>query len=188
MRNQLITGPDRSRGVVFQSPTLYPWLSVEQNIAYGPKRQKLSAEEIKQKVTTLIEQVGLIGSEIKYPFELSGGMKQRVSIARAMVNEPELLLMDEPFSALDAITRRNMQTLLRSLWQEIHQSIFMITHDIEEALTLSTRVLVFPKNNSGELKEYTYDYTKKITQDSHYEPETDEAFQQDKLLLLNDIM
>lgn len=188
MRDQIIIGPDKSRGVVFQSPTLYPWLSVEQNIAYGPKRQKLPSEEIKQKVATLIEQVGLIGSETKYPFELSGGMKQRVSIARAMVNEPELLLMDEPFSALDAITRRNLQALLRGLWQKSHQSIFMITHDIEEALTLSTRVLVFPKNNPGELKEYTFDYTQKITQDRHYETEMDEAFQHDKLLLLNDIM
>lgn len=188
MRHQVITGPDKTRGVVFQSPTLYPWLSVEQNIAYGPKRQKLPINEINEKVKLLVEQVGLIGSEKKYPFELSGGMKQRVSIARAMVNEPELLLMDEPFSALDAITRRNMQGLLRSLWKENHQSIFMITHDIEEALKLSTRVLVFPKNKPGELKEYPFNFTEKIAQDSTYEPDTDEVFQQNKLLLLNDIM
>ncbi|UUV98876.1 ABC transporter ATP-binding protein [Vagococcus luciliae] len=188
MRNQVIAGPNKTRGVVFQSPTLYPWLSVEQNIAYGLKRQKLPTNEINEAVKVLVEKVGLNGSEKKYPFELSGGMKQRVSIARAMVNEPDLLLMDEPFSALDAITRRNMQGLLRKLWKENHQSIFMITHDIEEALKLSTRVLVFPKNNPGKLKEYQFDFTKKIAQDSTYEPDTDEEFQKNKLMLLNDIM
>lgn len=135
-----------------------------------------------------MKDVGLVGSEKKYPYELSGGMKQRVSIARAMVNQPELLLMDEPFSALDAITRRNMQELLRTLWLQNHQSIFMITHDIEEALKLSTRVLVFPKNNPGELKEYRFNFTERLAKESHYEPETDEEFQQNKLLLLNDIM
>lgn len=188
MRDQLITGPDKTRGVVFQSPTLYPWLSVEQNIAYGPKRQKMPKDDIIKKVSTLVKDVGLVGSEKKYPYELSGGMKQRVSIARAMVNQPELLLMDEPFSALDAITRRNMQELLRTLWLQNHQSIFMITHDIEEALKLSTRVLVFPKNNPGELKEYRFNFTERLAKESHYEPETDEEFQQNKLLLLNDIM
>jgi len=188
MGGNQITGPDKTRGVVFQSPTLYPWLSVQQNIAYGPKRQKLPSNQIKEKVDALIKQVGLTDSENKYPFELSGGMKQRVSIARAMVNEPKLLLMDEPFSALDAITRRNMQGLLRNLWKENHQTIFMITHDIEEALKLSTRVIVFPKDNPYQLKEYSYDYTEKISNNPDYEIETDEEFQKNKLVLLNDIM
>lgn len=145
MNGQIIEGPDWKKGVVFQSPTLYPWLNVRKNIEYGLKARKIEKKRRKIEVDSFLEQINMTDSEGRYPFELSGGMRQRVAMARSMVNHPELLLMDEPFGALDALTRVQMQGLIREIWQKNHQSIFLITHDIEEALSLGTRVLVMSK-------------------------------------------
>ncbi|KKH69380.1 ABC transporter ATP-binding protein, partial [Methanosarcina mazei] len=141
MHGEPITGPDWHRGVVFQSPTLYPWMNVRKNVEYGPRMRGLPPKDIKCIGSHFLEQVDLIDYSDKATFELSGGMKQRVSLARALANEPEVILMDEPFGALDALTRVNMQTLIRNIWQNNNSTIFMITHDIDEALSLGTRVI-----------------------------------------------
>lgn len=153
-----IVGPDYHRGVVFQSPALYPWLSVRKNIEYGLKVRKIPKEERKKQSDFYLEQIDLMEAANRYPFELSGGMKQRVSLARTLVNRPELLLMDEPFGALDALTRNNMQALLRKIWGENQQTIFLITHDIEEALSLASRVLVMSKSPGQIIESMTVGY------------------------------
>ncbi|MEG0732781.1 MAG: ABC transporter ATP-binding protein [Vagococcus sp.] len=183
MSGELITGPDKRRGVVFQSPTLYPWLTVEANVAYGLKIGRLPKKEQEERVNYYLTEVGLLEFKKRYPFELSGGMKQRVAIGRTLVNHPELILMDEPFSALDAITRVGMQEMLRKIWKEKEQTIFMITHDIEEALKLGTRILVMSKNPGVIISEFETNYTEKISLNKTYHPEEDQDFQKDKLKL-----
>ena len=137
-----VEGPDPSRAVVFQEPALFPWYTVLDNITFGPKTRRLRPTDYQPKVHALLEQVGLRGFESHYPAELSGGMKQRVGIARVLVMEPRLLLMDEPFGSLDAQTRLVMQELLLSVWERHHQAVLFITHDIEEALLLADSVSV----------------------------------------------
>lgn len=139
---QVVKGPGSDRGMVFQSYTLYPWLTVAQNIAFGLELRKLPKLELQERVNYYLNMVGLTRFAKAYPKELSGGMKQRVAIARALANEPEVLLMDEPFGALDAQTKEQMQQFLLKLWEQIHTTILMITHDIEEAIFLSQRVYV----------------------------------------------
>jgi NitT/TauT family transport system ATP-binding protein len=137
-----ISGPGRDRGMVFQSYTLFPWLTVQQNIQFGLElagMDKLGQERLAQE---FVEKVGLKGFERAYPKALSGGMKQRVAIARALANNPDVLLLDEPFGALDAQTRSLMQELLTQIWEEFHKTILFVTHDVEEAIFLSDRVFV----------------------------------------------
>ncbi|UJF16376.1 ATP-binding cassette domain-containing protein [Jeotgalibaca sp. MA1X17-3] len=119
MENEPIKGPHWKRGVVFQSSTLYPWLTVRKNIEYGPRTRKKDKEEIRKTSDYYLDQIELTDFAENYPFELSGGMKQRVSLARVLANKPKLVLMDEPFSALDAITRLKMQDFLRILWKKM---------------------------------------------------------------------
>jgi NitT/TauT family transport system ATP-binding protein len=135
-----VTAPDPSRAVVFQEPALFPWLTVLDNVTFGPKTRGLPAETWRPRVDALLEQVGLRGFESHYPAELSGGMKQRVGIARVLIMEPQVLLMDEPFGSLDAQTRSLMQELLLEVWERHHQTVLFITHDIEEALLLADSV------------------------------------------------
>jgi ABC-type nitrate/sulfonate/bicarbonate transport system ATPase subunit len=137
-----ITSPGADRGMVFQSYTLFPWLTVYGNVEYGLKIRHLGAAERARTVREHIEMVGLQGFEHHYPKELSGGMMQRVAIARALANDPEVLLMDEPFGALDAQTRAIMQELLVTLWQRTPKTILFVTHDIDEALFLGDRVYI----------------------------------------------
>ena len=137
-----IKGPGADRGMVFQSYTLFPWLTVQGNIEYGLKIKRMPAAQRTQLVSEYIEMVGLQGFEHSYPKELSGGMMQRVAIARALANDPEVLLMDEPFGALDAQTRIIMQELLVNLWQRTPKTILFVTHDIDEALFLGDRVYI----------------------------------------------
>ena len=137
-----VEAPDPRRGVVFQEPALFPWYTVLDNITFGPKTLGQSPSVYRPKVETLLEQVGLQGFEGHYPAELSGGMKQRVGIARVLVMEPRVLLMDEPFGSLDAQTRSLMHELLLSVWERHHQTVLFITHDIEEALLLADSVSV----------------------------------------------
>jgi len=137
-----IRDPSPQRAVVFQEPALFPWLTVMDNVLFGPKTQGQPAAEYRPRAARILEQVGLNGFEASYPAELSGGMRQRVGIARVLIMEPELLLMDEPFGSLDAQTRSLMQELLLAVWERHHQTVLFITHDIEEALLLADRVYV----------------------------------------------
>lgn len=139
---QRIDGPDPQRGLVFQHHTLFPWLSVQDNVAYGLKMRGVSRTERLQQAQALLKEVGLQGFEQRYPHALSGGMQQRVEIARVLINQPRVLLMDEPFGALDALTRLKMQELLLSLWGHLKTTIVFVTHDIDEALFMADRILV----------------------------------------------
>jgi NitT/TauT family transport system ATP-binding protein len=137
-----IVEPSPRRGVVFQEPALFPWFSVLENVLFGPKTQRRPAAEYRRHAAQILEQVGLRGFETNYPAELSGGMRQRVGIARVLIMQPQVLLMDEPFGSLDAQTRMVMQELLLQVWERHHQTVLFITHDIEEALLLADRVCV----------------------------------------------
>ena len=140
-------GPDR--GLVFQEPRLLPWLTVWNNIAFG--LGQLPADQKRQTIQEHIELVGLAGFEHAYPHQLSGGMAQRTAIARAIANRPKLLLMDEPFGALDALTRIQMQTELLRIWQSERVTVILVTHDIDEAVYLGDRVLVM-SNRPGTIR------------------------------------
>ncbi|WP_300455088.1 ABC transporter ATP-binding protein [Desulfobacula sp.] len=131
-----------NRAIVFQQYGLFPWLTVKKNIEYGPKIRGVSRAQRRHISRIYIEMVGLEGFETHYPHELSGGMQQRVALARAMANKPDILLLDEPFSALDAQTRENCQLELLALWRKTHVTVLFVTHDIGEALYLSDRVFV----------------------------------------------
>jgi len=137
-----VAAPSPRRAVVFQEPALFPWLSVLENVVFGPKTQGRPPAEYRTRAAQILEQVGLAGFDSHYPAELSGGMKQRVGIARVLIMEPQVLLMDEPFGSLDAQTRTLMHELLLEVWERHHQAVLFITHDIEEALLLADSVAV----------------------------------------------
>jgi NitT/TauT family transport system ATP-binding protein len=141
MSGETVTGPSRDRGVVFQGDdSLYGWLTAVENVEFGPRMRGLPKSERRERARHYLQLVGLTGQERKYPAELSGGMKQRIQIARALVNEPAMLLMDEPFAALDAQTRALMQLELANIWRTTRTTVLFITHDIDEAVTLGTRI------------------------------------------------
>lgn len=148
-------GPDR--GVVFQTIALYPWLTVMGNVEYGPKMKKIDKETRRKKAEYYIDLVGLKGFENSYPNQLSGGMKQRVGIARAYCNEPEVLFMDEPFSALDAQTRYLMQEEIMRIWEREKRTVIFVTNNIEEALYLADRIILFTNCPAVIKKEYKID-------------------------------
>ncbi|MDF2588289.1 MAG: transporter ATP-binding protein [Anaerocolumna sp.] len=139
--NQIIQNPGYDRGLVFQDPTLFPWLNIYENIAYGLKIRHVYKEN-KKEVDAFVKLVGLSGFEKSYPHQLSGGMAQRASLARALVNHPKVLLLDEPLGALDAFTRMNMQDEILRIWKERGTTMIMVTHDVDEAIYLSDRVFV----------------------------------------------
>jgi ABC-type nitrate/sulfonate/bicarbonate transport system ATPase subunit len=133
-------GPDR--GMVFQSYTLFPWLTVAENIAFGLRERGVPRSERREIVAAYVAKIGLAGFEAHYPKQLSGGMQQRTAIARALANDPEILLLDEPFGALDNQTRALMQELLLGIWERERKTVLFVTHDIEEAIFLASRVIV----------------------------------------------
>jgi taurine transport system ATP-binding protein len=141
-----ITKPDRNRGVMFQTDTLYPWMNVEDNITFGPRMRGAKSEECAAISQNYLSEVNLNTYGRKRVFELSGGMKQRVALARVLANEPRVILMDEPFAALDAVTRVQMQGLIRNIWHQEKRTIVMITHDIDEALSLGTRLVIMTRS------------------------------------------
>lgn len=134
--------PTPDRGVVFQAPTLYPWLDVERNVGYGLRAQRVERRERRERVTAMLRTVGLEGSGRLRPYELSGGMQQRAQIARVLVTDPRIILMDEPFAALDQFTRESLQVELLRLWREKGKTVVFITHSVEEAVFLATRIVV----------------------------------------------
>lgn len=144
--------PGRDRGMVFQEYALFPWMTVEKNISIGMELKKHKKEEVAKKVAWAIELVGLKGFEKNYPHELSGGMKQRVAIARVLVMDSKILLMDEPFGALDAFTRMNLQDDLIGLWQKHKFTTVFVTHDVDEAVYLSDKIVVMTAS-PGEVKK-----------------------------------
>jgi ABC-type nitrate/sulfonate/bicarbonate transport system ATPase subunit len=137
-----VEGPGAERGMVFQSYTLFPWLRVRENIEFGPELQGLPKQARREISSRLLEEMKLTDFATAYPRELSGGMKQRVAIARALANNPEVLLMDEPFGALDALTRSSQQRFLTGIWEQHRRTIAFVTHDIEEAIFLGDTVFV----------------------------------------------
>ena len=142
LNGRTVTGPGADRGMVFQAYTPFHWLTVQQNVEFGLRIKGVPPAERMEVARHFIRLVGLSGFERVYPKELSGGMQQRVAIARALANDPEILLMDEPFGALDAQTRVIMQELLLKIWEESHKTILFVTHDIDEAIFLGDRVYV----------------------------------------------
>jgi ABC-type nitrate/sulfonate/bicarbonate transport system ATPase subunit len=140
LRQRPILGPGPDRGMVFQSYSSYPWLTVLENVAFGLKLRGAPRDERERVASTWIKKVGLAGSENKYPGQLSGGMRQRVAIARTLAVKPQIILMDEPFGALDVQIRLGMQNLINELWEELEGTILFVTHDIPEAVYLADKI------------------------------------------------
>ncbi len=155
---EAIAGPHPDRGIVFQQHTLFPWLSVVDNVAFGLKMKGIGRRERLERAGEILAQVGLSDFAGRYPAELSGGMQQRVEIARALVNRPRVLLMDEPFGALDALTRLTMQELLLEVWARHRTTILFVTHDIDEALFLGDRLLVMTPRPGRLLDDIALDF------------------------------
>jgi len=154
LNKHVVTGPDAERGMVFQQGALFEWMNVRKNIGFGPSMQAQPREQINQLVDDLLETVGLHGFAEKHVYELSGGMQQRVSLARCLANDPDVILMDEPLGALDALTREKMQSLILKLWKETGKTIILITHSVEEALLLGERLFVMAPRPGRVHKEY----------------------------------
>ncbi|HIX98417.1 MAG TPA: ABC transporter ATP-binding protein [Candidatus Dorea intestinigallinarum] len=149
-----IQGPSPERGMVFQKPTLFPWLTVKDNIAFSLKMQgKLKGNE--DKVEKMLDVIGLGSFRDDYPGQLSGGMAQRVALVRSLINEPDILLLDEPLGALDAFTRMNMQDEILRIWQEKEQLAIMVTHDVDEAVYMGSRVIVMDSNPGRVVSDIT---------------------------------
>ncbi len=176
LNGKSIEGPSKERGVVFQSPTLYPWYSVRKNIEFGPTLAGMSKAEKNEISSKLLEQVGLTKFADSKTFELSGGMKQRASLARVLANDPEVILMDEPFGALDALTRIKMQRLIRTIWGECKRTVFMITHDIDEALSLATKVAVMTSLPGTIDKVIEVDYSRRALSDEKHRVHMDTEY------------
>jgi NitT/TauT family transport system ATP-binding protein len=153
-----VKGPGTERGVVFQEYALFPWLTVRGNIAYGLERQGVPAIQRDQTIERLISIIGLNGFEEHYPRELSGGMKQRVAIARTLACEPAILLLDEPFGALDAQTRETMQDELLRLWLASRKTVLMVTHDVTEAVYLSNRICIMSARPGRIIEEFKVEF------------------------------
>ncbi len=150
-----ITGPGPDRGMVFQNYALMPWMTVEENIRFAVEtvHPKLSGKGMKRLIKENIQLVGLEGAERKHPHELSGGMRQRVGIARALAIDPQILLMDEPFGALDALTRGFLQEEIERIWEQQRKTVIMITHSIDEALLLSDRIVMMTRGPAARVDE-----------------------------------
>jgi NitT/TauT family transport system ATP-binding protein len=150
-----VTGPDADRGMLFQRPMLFPWLTTRDNVLFGPRAQRSrglidpSDEQLRAEVDSILRTVGLLDFADAYPHELSGGMQHRAAFARALITRPSVLFMDEPFGALDALTRLRMQQFLLEMWQRYRLTIVFVTHDIEEAVLLADRVVVMGGSPAG---------------------------------------
>lgn len=158
VNDKLVTKPGPDRGFVFQSIALFPWLTVMGNVEYGPKVRGFSKTERQKKAKYYIDLVGLEGFENTFPNQLSGGMKQRVGIARAYCNEPDVLFMDEPFGALDAQTRYLMQEEIIRIWEKEKRTVVFVTNNIEEALYLADRIILFTNCPTEIKKEYIIEF------------------------------
>jgi NitT/TauT family transport system ATP-binding protein len=145
LEDRPVEGPDPRHAIVFQEFLLFPWRTVRQNVEFGPEVRGVPREKRRQTADRYLNMVGLDGFEDRYPHELSGGMRQKAAIARALANEPRVLLMDEPFASLDALTRETLQQELLRIWQQTEATVLFVTHSIAEAVFLSDRVVVMGK-------------------------------------------
>jgi NitT/TauT family transport system ATP-binding protein len=153
--DQLVTGPGTDRGVIFQQDAVFPWMRVEENVAFGLRIRRISGEERLRIAREHLALVGLASVARAWPRELSGGMRARVAIAAVFANDPPILLADEPFGALDYVTRRQLQAVLHELWQRTGKTVLFVTHDVDEAMMLGTRVIVV--KNGGIAEDRTID-------------------------------
>jgi taurine transport system ATP-binding protein len=154
VNDHAVKGPGPERGMVFQQGALFEWMTVRENVSFGPDMKKMPRNKSVKIVDRLLEVVGLQDFKDKAVYELSGGMQQRVALARCLANEPDVILMDEPLGALDALTREKMQSLVLDLWKETGKTIILITHSVEEALLLGERLLVMAPRPGRIHKEY----------------------------------
>ncbi|PIE14568.1 MAG: taurine ABC transporter ATP-binding protein [Rhodobacterales bacterium] len=154
MNGHMVTGPDAERGMVFQQGALFEWMDVRENVSFGPRMKGQGEAEWGEHVDHLLDVTGLGDFKEKAIYELSGGMQQRVALARCLANDPDVILMDEPLGALDALTREKMQGLVLKLWKETGKTIILITHSVEEALLLGERLLVMAPRPGRIHKEY----------------------------------
>ncbi|MCF3630205.1 ABC transporter ATP-binding protein [Alphaproteobacteria bacterium LMO-S08] len=166
----VVTGPGAQRGMVFQQPALFPWKSVRENVAYGPRMAGRDNDEARRIADGLLEMVGLAAFGDKRPQTLSGGMQQRVAIARALANTPSILLMDEPFGALDAQTRAMMQESLLQIWHQVGTTVVFVTHDIDEAIFLADRILVMSAGPGRFVQEIAVDIDRPRTPEIAVDP------------------
>jgi NitT/TauT family transport system ATP-binding protein len=157
VNGQMVSGPGPDRGVAFQEDALFPWLTARANIGYGLKQQRVGGQEAARRVDEFVHLVGLDGFADYFPDQLSGGMKQRVALARVMVNFPAALLMDEPFAALDAQTRTGMQGVLLDVWSRLRQTVLFVTHDVDEAIVLADRIFVMSSRPGAILEDVLVD-------------------------------
>ena len=178
-----IVGAGADRGVVFQSYTLFPWLNVRQNICFGLREKGMKLSEQKEISDRFIAQVGLRGFEDHFPKQLSGGMQQRVAIARALANDPKILLLDEPFGALDNQTRALMQELLLSIWELHKKTVLFVTHDVDEAIFMANRCVVFSARPGRIKNELAID----LPYPRHYTVKTTPRFSELKAVVTEDI-
>jgi NitT/TauT family transport system ATP-binding protein len=174
VNQQPVHGPGKDRGMVFQKYTSFPWLTVAGNIAYGLKINGIPEKQRKETVAQLVQDIGLSGFENAYPETLSGGMQQRVAIARTLALRPAVILMDEPFGALDPMTRMTMQDLLLELWRSTQATVFFVTHSIEEAVFLGDRIYVLSNSPGTILHELTIEPSDRPSK----EMQREEKFQQ----------
>ena len=178
-----VEGPGADRGMVFQSYTLFPWLTVEENIRFGLRERQMPEAQQKERADYFIAKVGLRGFERHYPKQLSGGMQQRTAIARALANDPKILLMDEPFGALDNQTRVLMQELLLGIWESARKTVLFVTHDIDEAIFMANRVAVFSARPGRIKAEFAVDFP----HPRHYKIKTSPEFMAIKARLTEEI-
>jgi NitT/TauT family transport system ATP-binding protein len=156
-----ITGPNPERMLMFQENALYPWLTLAQNVAFALELQKVDKAQARKQAFAWLEKVNLKGFEDYFPHQVSGGMRQRAALARAFISQPKVLLLDEPFGALDALTRMTLQDALRDLIRESKPTVLLVTHDVDEALFLADRILVFSPRPATVLKEFNLTHCEK---------------------------
>ncbi|VGP66260.1 Taurine import ATP-binding protein TauB [Klebsiella variicola] len=162
LKGQRVTGPGAERGVVFQNEGLLPWRNVQDNVALGLQLAGLDKAQRRQAAAQMLKKVGLEGAEKRFIWQLSGGQRQRVGIARALAANPQLLLLDEPFGALDAFTREQMQTLLLTLWHETGKQVLLITHDIEEAIFMATELVLLSPGPGRVVERLPLDFSRRF--------------------------
>ncbi len=157
VHGKVVVKPAADRGMVFQDYALFPWKTALENVEFGLKVQKMAAARGREIADSYLRMMGLDGFQNKYPRELSGGMQQRVGLARALANKPEVLLMDEPFASVDALTRMNLQELLTQIWEDERRTVVFVTHSVEEAVFLSDKVVVFSRRPARCKEIFTVD-------------------------------
>ncbi|HBR1264413.1 taurine ABC transporter ATP-binding subunit [Klebsiella quasipneumoniae] len=162
LEGQRVTGPGAERGVVFQNEGLLPWRNVQDNVALGLQLAGVDKAQRRQSAAQMLKKVGLEGAEKRFIWQLSGGQRQRVGIARALAANPQLLLLDEPFGALDAFTREQMQTLLLTLWHETGKQVLLITHDIEEAIFMATELVLLSPGPGRVVERLPLDFSRRF--------------------------